>query len=174
MKSRFQTLANLMAFSMMLAASTFSLASDKNLERGRYLVAVGGCNDCHTAGFAEALGAIDENLRLLGSPVGFSGPWGVTYAGNLRLAAQRMTLNQWLQRVSNPGLPPMPWPSLLAMTHDDKIAVYTYLKSLGPAGVESPANQPPGIPIQTLHIPFVPQPAEQASTQEVSSSALKH
>ncbi|MEJ2396973.1 MAG: cytochrome C, partial [Gammaproteobacteria bacterium] len=32
----------------------------KLLERGRYLVRIGGCNDCHTAGYAESGGKTPE------------------------------------------------------------------------------------------------------------------
>ena len=29
---------------------------EKTEERGRYLIKIAGCNDCHTAGYAEAAG----------------------------------------------------------------------------------------------------------------------
>jgi hypothetical protein len=44
--------------------------------RGRYLLAVGNCNDCHTNNFAERDGNVPESTWLMGSPVGFKGPWG--------------------------------------------------------------------------------------------------
>ncbi|HTG73952.1 MAG TPA: cytochrome C, partial [Terriglobia bacterium] len=31
-------------------------APNAQVERGRYIVEIGGCNDCHTAGYAEAGG----------------------------------------------------------------------------------------------------------------------
>ena len=33
-----------------------SAPTTQQLERGRYVVEIGGCNDCHTAGYAEAAG----------------------------------------------------------------------------------------------------------------------
>src|SRR5690606_32324318 len=36
----------------------------------------GGCNDCHTPGFAEASGNVPGVDQLLGSDIGYSGPWG--------------------------------------------------------------------------------------------------
>jgi len=45
------------------------------IERGRYLVRIGGCNDCHTAGYLEAAGHSPEADWLTGSAVGFQGPW---------------------------------------------------------------------------------------------------
>jgi hypothetical protein len=32
-----------------------------SIERGRYLVTITGCNDCHTEGYAEARGEIPES-----------------------------------------------------------------------------------------------------------------
>jgi len=47
------------------------------IERGRYLLAVGNCNDCHTAGHAKLDGKVAQKDRLLGSgPLGIRGPWG--------------------------------------------------------------------------------------------------
>lgn len=44
-------------------------------ERGKYLVLIGGCNDCHTPGFIESDGkGPAESEWLTGSPVGFRGP----------------------------------------------------------------------------------------------------
>jgi mono/diheme cytochrome c family protein len=57
--------------------------------RGRYLVQVAGCNDCHTPGYGPKEGKVDEKLWLTGDALGWSGPWGTTYATNLRLHAQR-------------------------------------------------------------------------------------
>src|SRR5690606_15321619 len=64
-----------------------------------------------------------QRHRLLGA-------LGVSYAGNLRLAAAMMSPEQWRARAKGGGLPPMPWPSLRAMTD----AVHAYLLHLGPAG----------------------------------------
>src|SRR5580765_696241 len=47
------------------------------IKRGRYLTIVGGCNDCHTAGYAPSGGQVPETQWLLGDgTVGFRGPWG--------------------------------------------------------------------------------------------------
>ena len=53
--------------------------------RGRYLVTIAGCNDCHTAGWMEHPGEIPSAQRLTGNPVGWHGPWGTSFAANLRL-----------------------------------------------------------------------------------------
>ena len=141
--------------SLCLVMATAAHADD--IERGRYLVSVGGCNDCHTAQFAETGGQIPETQRLIGVPVGFSGPWGVSYPANLRLTAARQDEDAWMVRVRAGGLPPMPWTALQAMTDADLRSVYRYLRHLGPAGDETPAALQPGAPIPTPHFVFVPQ-----------------
>src|SRR5574337_1835142 len=60
------------------------------IARGRYLTEVAGCNDCHTPGYAQRGGQVPEAQRLMGSDVGFSGPWGVSYPANLRLSVEGM------------------------------------------------------------------------------------
>lgn len=39
-------------------ASAGEPANKSTLERGRYLVTIGGCNDCHTPGYPEAAGQV--------------------------------------------------------------------------------------------------------------------
>ena len=41
----------------------------QTLERGRYLVVIGGCNDCHTAGYPEQGGKVPEGEWLKGARV---------------------------------------------------------------------------------------------------------
>ena len=55
------------------------------IERGRYLVRVGGCNDCHTAGYVADYGGVPEQDWLLGDDTAFVGRWGTAFATNLRL-----------------------------------------------------------------------------------------
>jgi mono/diheme cytochrome c family protein len=125
--------------------------------RGRYLTATAGCNDCHTARYGETGGSVPESERLTGVPVGFNGPWGTSYASNLRLVAQQMNEQQWLAAARAPRRPPMPWFALRDMTDSDVKAIYAYLRSLGPAGRPMPAALPPGETPKTPYIVFVPQ-----------------
>lgn len=54
--------------------SQAAYASNKSeLARGRYLVKLGGCNDCHTPGYAQAGGKMPESDWLTGNPVGLRG-----------------------------------------------------------------------------------------------------
>jgi mono/diheme cytochrome c family protein len=135
-----------------------------SLDRGRYLVRIGGCNDCHTAGYPEAAGKLAESQWLTGSPVGFRGPWGTTYPANLRLALAPMTEAQWLARARSEMRPPMPWFNLRDMIDDDLRAIYRYVRALGVAGEPAPAYAAPGQDVATPYIVFVPQnlPTRQA------------
>src|SRR5437867_1905011 len=103
------------------AASAGKSRSKQQLERGRYLVMIGGCNDCHTDGYAPSGGNVPERDWLLGSgPLGFRGPWGTTYAPNLRVTASTMTEVEWVKYAKSlKTRPPMPWFNVNAMTKAD-------------------------------------------------------
>ncbi|SOD56621.1 c-type cytochrome [Pseudoxanthomonas wuyuanensis] len=122
------------------------------IARGEYLVRTAGCNDCHTAGYIESQGEMDTAQWLTGSPMGYHGPWGTTYASNLRLRLQEMDEAQWLEYSAHLRTRPiMPDFSLRAMTAEDRRAIYRFVRSLGPAGVAAPAALPPG---QTPPAPY--------------------
>lgn len=138
-------------------AAAGDAVQDARVARGRYLVAVSGCNDCHTANYAESGAKVPEKEWLTGVPVGFQGPWGTSYAANLRLVVMSMTEEQWLKHARQERLPPMPWFNLRAMTDDDLKAMYAFVRSLGSAGVAAPAYVAPGGKVATPYIVFAPQ-----------------
>jgi len=131
-------------------------ASAAELARGKYLVRIAGCNDCHTPGYLQTDGKVDEKVWLTGSPLGWRGPWGTTYASNLRLVLQSLSEEQWLKYVRAPRRPPMPWFNVAAMSDQDLRAIYAYVRKLGPAGEPAPAYLPPD---QEPKPPFVTFPA---------------
>jgi mono/diheme cytochrome c family protein len=128
----------------------------KAAQRGKYLVEIGSCNDCHTPGFAETEGKVPEKDWLTGDVLGWRGPWGTTYPSNLRLVVQNMTTAQFLARSRGALRPPMPVPAMRAMSDADVKAIYAYLKYLGPAGSPAPAYVPPD---KTPSGPYVQFPA---------------
>ncbi|PAP77262.1 cytochrome C [Rubrivirga marina] len=134
-----------------------AVAAASDLEAGRYLVEVGGCNDCHAVGYVESNGALPDSLWLMGSPVGFRGPWGTSYAKNLRLTTHQLTEDQWVARLQAGGLPPMPWPAVRALSDADARAVYRFVRSLGPAGELAPRPVGPDAEPATPYFDFVPQ-----------------
>lgn len=127
----------------------------KLIERGRYLVKTTGCNDCHTAGYGPSAGKIAEKDWLQGDLLGWQGPWGTTYATNLRLHFSRISEAQWLHQARTMQTrPPMPWFVLRDMNDADLKAIYAYIKAAGPAGQQAPAYLPPGQPAQGPVVKF--------------------
>jgi hypothetical protein len=118
----------------------------KQVERGRYLAKIAGCNDCHTPGYLLSEGKVPEKLWLTGSSFGWRGPWGTTYAPNLRLLVNPMTEAHWVALARTLKVrPPMPWFSLNIMHKADLTALYQFIRYLGPGGKTAPAYLPPGM-----------------------------
>ena len=119
--------------------------TDPQVNRGRYLIKIGGCNDCHTPGYGPTGGKVPEAQWLTGDALGFNGPWGTTYATNLRLYFQNLTEAEWVKKAKALSTrPPMPWFNVQAMSASDLRAMYRYVRNLGPAGQPAPAYLPPG------------------------------
>jgi len=154
------------------------------VKRGEYLVTLGGCNDCHSPKVMTGMGPMPDSSRLLsGHPanenlpplpsdaVGMGadkwaavtnqhftawyGPWGVSFAINLRpdkatgtgswteaafIKAMRTGKHLGAGRVI---LPPMPWFNVGQLTDDDLKAIFAYLHSLKPIQNEVPMPIPP-------------------------------
>ena len=132
-------------------------AGPQTIERGRYIVSISGCNDCHTADYPERNGQVTEDEWLTGSSIGFQGPWGTTYPANLRLTAQSLSEQQWLVYARAERRPPMPWFNLKAMSDDDLRAIYQFIRYLGPKGEPAPVYAPPGQPVNTPYYDFAPK-----------------
>ncbi|HYH40515.1 MAG TPA: cytochrome C [Burkholderiales bacterium] len=132
-----------------------SKADPKQIQRGRYLAKIAGCNDCHTAGYAMSGGKVPEAQWLVGDKLGWRGPWGTTYAINLRLYMKDMTEAQWVRKAKTVETrPPMPWFALHDMSEQDLKAIYHFTKSLGPAGEPAPQFVPPGKEPQGPYVQF--------------------
>jgi hypothetical protein len=81
-----------------------------DISHGRYLTIIGGCNDCHTEGYAESGGKVPQKDWLQGSVLGHRGPWGTTYAVNLRAKLATMSEAEWITYAQTlKTRPPMPW-----------------------------------------------------------------
>ena len=139
--------ATLFAAAALALAGSSALAqkkADPLVERGRYVVRTSGCNDCHTPGYPDSGGKTPEAQWLTGEVLGWRGPWGTTYASNLRLYFAGMSEADWMKRArALPARPPMPWFSLRDMSDRDLRALYRYVRHLGPAGKPAPAYLPP-------------------------------
>ena len=119
-----------------------AVAQDAQVTRGKYLVTLGGCNDCHTPGYF--FGKPDMAHFLGGSEVGFEIPGlGVFHGPNLT-SDQDTGLDKWSaeeivtaittgRRPDGRVLAPiMPWHAFANLTREDVLAITTFLKSLPP------------------------------------------
>ena len=125
-----------------LLAAVQAAKADALTERGKYLVEIGGCSDCHTPG--SLLGKPDMKRFLGGSEVGFAIPGlGVFVPPNLT-SDKETGLGKWTRaqiitafttgrRPDGRELAPiMPWRGLSHLTHRDAEAMAAYLQSLPP------------------------------------------
>jgi mono/diheme cytochrome c family protein len=131
--------------------------------RGKYLVRLAGCSDCHTPGYL--FGAPDTNRLLAGSELGWKGPWGVSFARNLTPDPQT-GIGAWsesdivtaIRTGKRPDgrilLPPMPWPDFAGLTDDDAMAIAKYMKTLVPVPHQMPDIVPPGTPVKGSMLVF--------------------
>ncbi len=133
----------------------------KQVDYGRYLSIIAGCNDCHTPGYLLSEGKVPEKAWLTGDRFGWRGPWGTTYAVNLRTFVNAMTEDQWVKTARTlKARPPMPWYALNIMKKDDLKAFYQFIRSLGASGEPAPAYLPPDQEPTTPYALF-PSPPKQ-------------
>jgi mono/diheme cytochrome c family protein len=129
------------------------------IAHGRYISQIGGCNDCHTSGYLLSDGKVPGKMWLAGSAFGWRGPWGTTYAANLRLFLQTMTENQWIAFAKAfKAKPPMPWFDVHVMEDHDLEALYYFIRYLGPGGKPAPAFVPPNKEPKTPYALFPSPP----------------
>ena len=143
-------------------------ADHGRIERGKYLVALGGCGDCHTPG--HFLGKPDLKRDLGGSEVGFEMPGlGVFYGPNLT-PDKETGLGAWseadivkaLQTGVRPDgrrlAPVMPWPAFARLTPADAKAIAAYLRSLPPVRNKVPGPFGAGQTPTSFVMKVVPPP----------------
>ena len=141
-----------------VAAAPDTTNLQAQLDRGRYLLRITGCNDCHTPGYMETDGAVPESEWLTGDSLGWRGPWGTTYPANLRLYLQDLSEDEWVTKArALKTLPPMPWFAVNAMSEEDLRSVYQFIRSLGPKGEKVPAYVAPNTEPSTPYFIMVPQ-----------------
>ena len=117
-------------------------AAETQVQRGKYLVSIIPCADCHTPG--TFLGKPDMKRYLGGSEVGFEVPeLGVFYGPNLT-PDDETGLGKWTKEQIATAIttgkrpdgrilaPPMPVESFKHLTHADALAIAAYLKTLPP------------------------------------------
>jgi mono/diheme cytochrome c family protein len=126
--------------------------------RGKYLVQLGGCTDCHTPGHFS--GRPNMARFLAGSDVGLEVPsLGVFVAPNLtpdKVTGLGTWTNDEIVTAIQTGVRPdgrilapiMPWRGYASLTKSDAAAIVEYLRSLPPVankvpGPFGPSERPP-------------------------------
>ena len=137
--------------------------------RGRYLVTIMSCNDCHTPGYLY--GAPDTSRRLSGSDLGWIGPWGVVRARNLtpdmETGIGSWTIEQIVTALRTGNTPDgsqlapiMPWMNYAdILDQDDAVAIASYLKSRPPIVHKNLDRIPPGQKPTGALVTMSPPPA---------------
>jgi mono/diheme cytochrome c family protein len=146
--------ATLVAASLQPAAAS---ADSAQVARGKYLVRLAGCTDCHTPG--HFLGKPDMSRYLAGSDVGFEVPGVGTVVGRNLTPDKETGIGSWtLEQISTAirtGVRPdgrslspiMPFAAYAGMTQSDTNAIAVFLKTLPPVKHKIPgpftANEKP-------------------------------
>ncbi|HEY9467820.1 MAG TPA: c-type cytochrome [Vicinamibacterales bacterium] len=168
-----------------LALSTPTSAQQANnaaVERGKYLVRITGCHDCHSPKVQGMTPNLD--LALSGRPAStqlptetktevhaspdltaWTGPWGFSVASNLTPepttgigtryteASFIATMRTGKKPNGTPIMPPMPSDVYQNMTDDDLKAIFSYLRTLKP--IKNPV-------LAGLKLPATAKPAAEA------------
>jgi mono/diheme cytochrome c family protein len=115
-------------------------AAESPVERGKYLVSLAGCTDCHTPGYF--LGKPDMARYLGGSDVGFELPGLGSFYGRNLTPDKETGIGSWSEaqivtafstgvRPDGRELAPiMPWRAFANLTQSDKMAIAAFLKSI--------------------------------------------
>ncbi len=169
-----RTLAPALAMTLVVAAQANAQqpAADPKVERGRYLVRITGCHDCHSP---KVQGMTpDLNRALSGRPAtsplpsatngevhasldltAWTGPWGYSVASNLTPdqatgigtkyteASFLATMRTGKKPNGTAIMPPMPAEVYQNMTDDDLKAIFAYLRTIKPIRNPVMAGLPP-------------------------------
>ena len=147
----------MLALAVALGAFPIEAHAQSSIERGKYLVTVAGCSDCHTPG--TFLGHPDRGRYLGGSDVGFAIPGLGVFAGPNLTPDKETGIGNWSiqqivtaittgKRPDGRGLAPvMPFEAFSHLSSADAEAIAAYLKSIKPvankiAGPFGPTEKP--------------------------------
>lgn len=160
--------------------ATAASAQDDQLARGKYLVALGGCMDCHTSGWF--LGHPDMNRFLGGSDVGIAVPGLGVFVGANITPDKETGLGSWTRDEIATAIttgrrpdgrvlaPVMPWQSFAQLTHADALAIAAYLQSLPPVRQNVPGPFGPGDHVSVSVMELVPAAVHNKLLQHPTAS----
>ena len=125
------------------------------VRRGRYLVSVLGCTDCHTP--LNPTGNPLEGMQLAGGQRWEVYPFATFYTANLTSDPEtglgsrtdqqiKDALTKGIKSDGSRMLPfPMPWPSMAGLKEDDLNAIIAHLRSLPPVYNKGPELEKPNV-----------------------------
>ena len=127
-------------------------ADEAQVARGRYLIIITGCSDCHTPG--ALIGAPDMKRYLGGSNVGFSIPGQGVFVGQNLTPDKQTGIGSWTSEqiitAIRKGKRPdgaelsgvMPYAALSHLTDEDASAIVAFLQSLPPVNNKTQNYRP--------------------------------
>ncbi len=154
------------AAAAMLIASCHGAGASALTERGKYLVGLGGCTDCHTPG--NFLGHPDMKRYLGGSDVGFAIPGLGVFVGRNLTPDKETGLGNWTRKQIITALttgkrpdgrmlaPIMPWRAFGKLRKADQTAIAAYLQSLPPVHNAVPGPFGPNEKVTTFVMTVLP------------------
>lgn len=154
-------------FGAVLAAP--AVQAQTPVERGKYLVTIAGCNDCHTPGYF--LGSPDKARFLGGSEVGFELPGLGTFYGPNITPDKETGIGGWtpaqilaaLQTGTRPNgrllAPIMPWHAYASLSQSDASAIVAFLRSLPAVKNKVPGPFGPNDKPTSFVMKILPPPA---------------
>ncbi len=163
---RFRTMWLGLAGAAAVAAFAGAARADSQVDRGKYLVTVMGCGDCHTAG--SFLGKPDMAHLLAGGDVAFEVPGLGTFMPRNLTPDNETGLGNWSAEEIVTAIttgkrpdgrilaPSMPYMDFAALTKSDALAIAAYLKSLPPVKNAIPGPWGPSEKVTTLVYRIVP------------------
>lgn len=173
MPARFPA-ALILSLGLATLAPPAARADDAQTQRGKYIVSVAGCGDCHTPG--TFIGKPDPTRFLGGSDVAFEIPGLGAFAGANITPDMETGIGKWTPEqiiaafqtgVTPAGkilAPIMPWKDFANLSPDDAMAVAMYLKSIPPVSQKVPGPFKPGDKTTMLMYRILP-PGETVASQ---------
>jgi mono/diheme cytochrome c family protein len=156
----------LVAAALIAPSSIAAHAASAQVERGKYLVEFGGCNDCHTPGYF--FGKPDAARYLGGSDVGFEIPGLGVFLGRNITPDKETGIGDWTEEqivtAIQTGIRPdgrvlapiMPWHAFAKLTKDDAHAIAVFLKTVKPVHHAIPGPFGPGDKVSSFMFRILP------------------
>jgi mono/diheme cytochrome c family protein len=135
-------------FSLSAPADAQQAANNAAVERGRYLVTITGCHDCHSPKVKGMTPDLARGLSGRPSTTQLPSETKTEVHASADLTAWTATMRTGKKPNGTPIMPPMPSEVYQNMTDDDLKAIFAYLRTIKPirnavlAGLTLPGQKP--------------------------------